>query len=116
MSGPYTVTTALQLVLLPALTELFDPTEIDATTVQRVGPDVARPVPTSRSRGIYAVVWINGERFEDLIVDEDSNEEMSDSDLVDRLVGNLEDFIAESQFGWGTRRVRRLGREPGNDA
>jgi hypothetical protein len=108
MPTPRTVPAAMRLILLPALEELFEPDEIDATLVSRVGTaaDQSGHVNASDRRGIFAVVWIHGEKFEDLIIDDDAGTEVSESDLVNRLVENLQDFIAESRFGWGTQRPR----------
>lgn len=48
-------------------------------------------------------VSVEGEEYSDLIFDEASAVHVDSAEYRARLVGNLEDFVAESRFGWGTR-------------
>jgi hypothetical protein len=51
-------------------------------------------------------VRIHGEDYHDYLVLDDVA--MTTDEWVERLADHLEDFIAESRFGWGTRRERRV--------
>lgn len=51
---------------------------------------------------VQMFLTVRGERFEDLIYDASMDYPLSG--WRDRLTSNLQDFVAESKFGWGQKR------------
>ena len=81
-------------IVSPALEVMLKPEELHAVSLtRRTGPD-------SESHW-YADLELNlvGERFHDRVYE--STIDASGTEWRNRLASNLQDFVAESRFGWG---------------
>jgi hypothetical protein len=118
----------IDAILLPALKAILSPDEVDSIAIWRsddavsganttsVGSGrrfdmvpivIGRPLQELGDVGTSIHVVVRGESFRDLLRDERATAGTSDAELVERLVGNLQDFVAESEFSWGQWREPR---------
>ncbi|GAA2141731.1 hypothetical protein GCM10009844_12370 [Nocardioides koreensis] len=81
-------------IVAPALEAVLRPDEVDAASV-------ARRAPSADPRHWYAELELSlvGERLVDRVYE--STIDASVTDWRNRLASNLQDFVAESRFGWG---------------
>lgn len=100
--------TLKRTVALPVVTSLLSDAELERVTIHW-GID-----------GDPGDVWISvaaaGEEFEDLLTspswhggdpDGEQHSPLTAQECAQRLADHLEDWIAESRFGWGQRRIGR---------
>ena len=89
-------------IVAPALEAVLEAEEVDAASV-------VRRTPSADRRHWYAEVELSlvGERFVDRVYE--STLEVSVVDWRNRFASNLQDFVAESRFGWGQRRPLPAG-------
>lgn len=89
----------LAQVVWPVVRALFRPHEIDDVRVEEDGDSVR------------SSLRVNNESFSTVLRGDWATE--TDAELRVRLVDDLQDFIAESRFGWGTWREPRPIEVPG---
>ncbi len=90
----------LEYVVWPAVRALFRPHEIDDVRVEEVDGQLRSVVVANNESADWT--WLRGDW-----------ETETDARLRERLVSDLQDFIAESRFGWGTWRDPRPIEVPG---
>lgn len=88
------VADVMALIVSPVLEVMLKPEELHAASLAR------RQGPDSESHW-YAELELNlvGERFIDRVYE--STIDSSVTEWRNRLASNLQDFVAESRFGWG---------------
>lgn len=93
-----TVVTPALLLALPS-DHVTEVRVYEGTLTRTIGSRAPRAVPCVRLS-----LKVAAEEFEDVVYDVESAEDLELTDLTDRLVSNLNDFVAESRFGWGQDR------------
>jgi hypothetical protein len=94
----------LPRVIAPEIDSLLSDEEIDLVALKRIGPERPKLQELSDSPVMLELPAV-GECFR-FWVSEDGTPE-SDSELAERLFGELQSWISETKFGWGTLRERR---------
>ncbi len=89
------VTEALDRIVVPAVADVFQDSEVTAVSVTFD--------PAAHSGSISVLLTAEGEGFHDLVVQGDVPG-CTVADWRERLRSNLADWVAESRFGWGQDR------------
>jgi hypothetical protein len=94
-------------IFIPALTPIVDPSESQelCLSVSRASTDETSTGEGSPHGTRYLLVrTLRGEVFKDVVYDNIVGASISDRAWTDRLVSNLQDFMADSTFGCGELR------------
>ena len=85
-------------VVTPAVRRVLKPAEPAEINVRLIGPS-----PATGRWSVELQLMVAGEEFLDIVFDSQPTH-MSMADWADHLTSHLEDFVAESRFGWGQDR------------
>lgn len=97
----------LRSVIVPVISQLTRPGEVDRVTLtwaDQHGPDQLMRHP---DKGLFVELVIAGETAI-LPIWVPGEPELSHSELRARLASDLQDFVAESRFGWGQLRTHQF--------
>lgn len=94
----------LERNLVDAVRSLLSDAEIDNLQLEQVPPASLSGYPNDVLLGLH--VAVGDERFDWVAVQAGVDE--TPQDKRDRLLSQLQDWIAESRFGWGQLRTPRL--------
>lgn len=103
-----TLERALSDIVLPATSQVLKRDELRHLALGWGETDVLSPAggqSTSTAACLRLTLDVMGETFVDVIYDAASAPNLDLADLQQRLVSNLVDFVAESEFGWGEDRT-----------
>lgn len=102
-----TLERALSDIVLPSIGQVLKPGELRNVALGWGETEVLSPTggPVGKVACLRLSLDVMGEIFIDVVYDAASAPNLEVDDLRSRLVSNLVDFVAESQFGWGENRT-----------